>query len=239
MKKIAIINLKGGVAKTTTAANFAANLVKNGYRVLLIDCDKQGNLTRLLRRLTDGFTLTDVLLRKCSAEKAIIKTAYENLDLIPADINLLEANQLITAPDYMALALQRLDYDYCIFDCAPNIDMIALNVLACADEVIIPVKQDGFAEDGIRDILMQLDNIRAINPGIVFRGCLITISAGSIQIDNLSEVLKKKYKAFRTVIPYTPKVPESTIKRQLLAEYSPRCGAAKAYKRFTAEYLEG
>ena len=189
--------------------------------------------------MTDGYTLTDVLLRKCSAEKAIIKTAYENLDLIPADINLLEANQLITAPDYMALALQRLDYDYCIFDCAPNIDMIALNVLACADEVIIPVKQDGFAEDGIRDILMQLDNIRAINPGIVFRGCLITISAGSIQIDNLSEVLKKKYKAFRTVIPYTPKVPESTIKRQLLAEYSPRCGAAKAYKRFTAEYLEG
>lgn len=142
MKKIAIINLKGGVAKTTTAANFAANLAKNGYRVLLIDCDKQGNLTRLLRRLTDGFTLTDVLLGKCSAEKAVIKTAYENLDLIPADINLLEANQLITAPDCLGKALQKLEYDYCIFDCAPNIDMIALNVLTCADEVIVPVKLD-------------------------------------------------------------------------------------------------
>lgn len=239
MKKIAIINLKGGVAKTTTAANFAANLTKNGCRVLLIDCDKQGNLTRLLRCLTDGFTLTDVLLGKCSAEKAIIKTAYENLDIIPADINLLEANQQITAPDYMAKALQGLDYDYCIFDCAPNIDMITLNVLACANEVIVPVKQDGFAEDGIRDILTQLDNIRAINPDIVFRGCLITISAGGCWADELSTILTQKYKAFRTIIPYTQKVPESTVQRRLLAEYSPRCGAAKAYKHFTKEYLEG
>lgn len=238
MKKIAIINLKGGVAKTTTAANFAANLVKSNYRVLLVDCDKQGNLTRLLRCL-NGYTLTDVLLAKCSAAEATRKTAYANLDIIPADINLLDANQQITAPDCMGKALQDLDYDYCIFDCAPNIDMITLNVLACADEVIIPVKQDGFAEDGIRDILAQLDNIRVINPGIIFKGCLITISAGGIWMDDLYELLTAKYKVFKTIIPYTPKVPESTIQRQLLSEYSPRCGAAKAYKHFTAEYLEG
>lgn len=239
MKKIAIINLKGGVAKTTTAANFAANLVKNGYRVLLIDCDKQGNLTRLLRRLTDSFTLTDVLLRKCSAEKAIIKTAYENLDLIPADINLLEANQQITAPDYMALALQRLDYDYCIFDCAPNIDMITLNVLACADEVIVPVKIDGFAMDGVEDVREQINNVRAINPNLIFRGCLVTHYINDDFTNSGIAYLKSVFDTFQTKIPYTRKAIHGTTARRLLAEYSPRCGAAKAYKHFTKEYLEG
>ncbi len=239
MKKIAIINLKGGVAKTTTAANLAANLVKNNCRVLLVDCDKQGNLTRLLQCLADGYTMTDVLLEKCSAAEAITETAYANLDIIPADINLLEANQKITAPDRMAKALQGLDYDYFIFDCAPNIDMIALNVLACADEVIVPVKIDGFARDGVRDVMQQAENVHVINPGLVFRGCLITMYARDDMTNYGLETLQTKYKVFRTMIPYTRKVPESTAQRQLLSEYSPRCGAAKAYKQFTAEYLEG
>jgi len=239
MKKIAIINLKGGVAKTTTAANFAANLVKSNYRVLLVDCDKQGNLTRLLRCQTDSYTLTDILLEKCSTLEAVKQTFYFNFDIIPADINLLEANQIITEPDRMAKALQGLDYDYCIFDCAPNIDMIVLNVLACADEVIVPVKIDGFARDGVRDVMQQVENVRAINPGLVFRGCLVTMSAQDDMTDYGLKTLQMKYKVFKTIIPYTKKVPESTVQRQLLSEYSSRCGAAKAYKKFTAEYLEG
>lgn len=239
MKKIAIINLKGGVAKTTTAVNFAANLVKSNYRVLLVDCDKQGNLTRLLRCQTDSHTLTDILLEKCSASEAVKQTFYFNFDIIPADINLLEANQIITAPDRITKALQGLNYDYCIFDCAPNIDMIALNVLACTDEVIVPVKIDGFARDGVRDVMQQVENVRAINPGLVFRGCLVTMSAQDDMTDYGLKTLQMKYKVFKTIIPYTKKVPESTIQHQLLSEYSPRCGAAKAYKKFTAEYLEG
>jgi len=139
----------------------------------------------------------------------------------------------------MAKALQGLDYDYCIFDCAPNIDMIALNVLACADEVIVPVKIDGFARDGVRDVMQQVENVRAINPGLVFRGCLVTMSAQDDMTNYGLKTLQAQYKVFHTMIPYTRKVPESTAQRQLLSEYSPRCGAAKAYKKFAAEYLEG
>ncbi len=238
MKKIAIINLKGGVGKTTTTANFAYNLGKEMKKVLVIDCDKQGNLSRIFNR--QGKTLAEVLVGKYSAAEAVRQTGY-SVDIIPADINLLSANQQLDRPDILGKALEPLEteYDYCLFDCAPNIDMITLNVLACADEVIIPVKLDGFTEDGIKDILEQVEGIKAINPGITFRGCLITISAGGVWIDELYKLLTERYKAFQTIIPYTKKVPESTVKGELLAKYSPRCGAAKAYKAFTTEYLEG
>ena len=239
MKKIAIINLKGGVGKTTTTANFAYNLGKEMKKVLVIDCDKQGNLSRIFNR--KGKTLAEVLTGKCSAAEAVIRTPYFFADIIPADINLLSANQQLDRPDILGKALEQLEteYDYCLFDCAPNIDMITLNVLACADEVIIPVKLDGFTEDGFKDILEQVEGILAINPGITFRGCLKTISTNSVYIGAFSGALEKKYKFFKTVIPYTKKVPESTVKGELLAKYSPRCGAAKAYKAFTTEYLEG
>ncbi len=242
MKKIAFINLKGGVGKTTTTANFGHNLAKEGYNVLLGDCDKQGNLTRLFRAYFYEKSMKDILIRNAKVCEAIlpISERFGEMYLIPADINLLSANQQLTRPDILAEALKAVEenYDYCLLDCPPNIDMVTLNVLECADEVIIPIKVDGFAEDGIKDILEQIEGVRIINPNIVLRGCLVTSYKKSAEtIKELSE-LKKQFKIFKTVIPYTQIAINASIEKRILDEYSPRCGAAKGYREFTKEYLE-
>ena len=105
MKKIAIINLKGGVGKTTTTANFAYNLGKEMKKVLVIDCDKQGNLSRIFNR--KGKTLAEVLTGKCSAAEAVVRTPYFFVDIIPADINLLSANQQLDRPDILGKVLEQ------------------------------------------------------------------------------------------------------------------------------------
>ncbi len=244
MKIIAFINLKGGVGKTTSAANFAGESQNEGFEVLVGDCDKQGNLTKLygvypfLQK-----NMVSVLMREVPARHAIVPKDPDNqydTDIIPADINLLAANQSMDGAHVLAETFKGLedDYNYVILDCPPNIDMITLNVLFCADEVIIPVRLDGFAEDGINDILEQIEQIKEINPKITFRGCLITQYKRSTKAFDHQLALREKYKCFKTIIPYTEKVPESTIARKMLAEYSPTCGAARAYHRFMLEYLE-
>ncbi len=246
MKTIAFINLKGGVGKTTSAANIAGELQNEGFEVLVGDCDKQGNLTKLygVNVLIAHKGMASVLTGEVNTRRAIIQRDLDypyDTDIIPADINLLAANQTLERPDALAEAFRELEdiYDFLILDCPPNIDMITLNVLACADEVIIPVRLDGFAESGIEDILEQVEQIRAINPKITFRGCLITQYKRSVKAFDQQLALREKYKCFKTVIPYTEKVPESTVAQKMLAEYSPTCGAARAYHKFMLEYLEG
>ncbi len=243
MKTIAFINLKGGVGKTTSTANFAGELQNEGFEVLVGDCDKQGNLTKLygvypfLQK-----NMASVLMREVPARHAIVQREPDDphdTDIIPADINLLTANQSLDGAHILAEAIKGLEdtYDFLILDCPPNIDMITLNVLACADEVIIPVRLDGFAASGIEDILEQVEQIRAINQKITFRGCLITQYKRSVKAFDQQLALREKYKCFKTVIPYTEKVPESTVAQKMLAEYSPTCGAARAYHKFMLEYL--
>lgn len=239
MKTIAILNLKGGVGKTTTSANLAYNLSKQGYKVLAIDCDKQGNLSKILHDFY-GTTLSDLLLNRSAPKKAIQRTKYKGLDIVTADIELLEANQQLTRHDHLSKAIKTIagSYDYCIIDCAPNIDMLNLNVLACADEIIVPVKIDGFLFDSVNDIMEQVDNIKAINPKLTLRGCLVTSYTNDDITNEGIEQLKMFYKVFDTKIPYTKKVISSTTADKILAEYSPTCGASKGYKKFTDEYLE-
>ena len=184
MKTICIINLKGGVAKTISAANIAHIIATvHGKRVLLIDCDKQGNISKMFgihgyNAPTIAELLTD---RDASIHEIISPSKYPNLDIITANMTLLRANMQIlldtTRPQQTrlrtALAIGEIEhvYDYCVIDCAPDLNMSTINALVACDDVLIPIKIDKFAFDGLAELIEQINNTRTdLNPGLHLRG---------------------------------------------------------------------
>ena len=164
MKTISIINLKGGVAKTISAVNIAHILaVIHNKRVLLVDNDKQGNASKMFNLHSyDEPSVAEVLTdRSASLEAIITPTQYKNLDLIPANMNLLRANLQIlldsSRPQQTrfrtAFKAILSDYDYCIIDNAPDINISTINALVASDDVMIPIKIDKFAFDGLKNRL--------------------------------------------------------------------------------------
>ncbi len=251
MKTISIINLKGGVAKTITSINMAHILSSvYGKRVLLIDNDKQGNTSKMFGYDTyDIKTIADVLTDKnLDIIDAIMPTDYENLSIIPANMNLLRANLdilLDISRQQQTRLIKALSsvchkYDYCIIDNAPDINMAVINGLAATDDVIIPIKVDQYAFDGLEVLKEQIEEVKSYNPNINLAGCLITMyqkstvnSQGKDWLENQSQ-----YPVFKTFIRRTTKVDETTFTGEPLIIHAPRCTAAKDYISFVDEYME-
>lgn len=249
MKKISIINLKGGVAKTMSAINMAHILATvHKKRVLIIDLDKQGNTTKLFDKHNKGeYSVADLITNRCSINEAILKTDYENLDLIPANMDLIEANFKVmldvSIPQQFRLK-KHLDeieeeYDYCIIDNPPDINASVINALVASDDVLIPIKVDKFAFDGMKELITQINNAKISNPNLKIKGCFVTLfNKNDVNIQG-EELLRnnKEYKMFNTHIRRTVKADESTFANVPILEYSKRCGAAKDYKALVEEYL--
>ena len=178
MKTISILNLKGGVAKTFTAANMAYELYRRGYKVLLIDNDKQGNLSKAYSRY-DAENVAPVTRLLAgdweNADELIQHTEYEGIDIVTANMSLFGATWNLTKEDsenqierYKALVYAKMQYygdctiygkyDYCIIDNPPDIGLNVVNALAITDEVIVPVKVDEDALEGL-DIVTEQKEI--------------------------------------------------------------------------------
>jgi len=252
MKTISIINLKGGVAKTITACNIAHILAtKHGKRVLLVDNDKQGNTSKMFN--SHSYTrpsIADIMTkRNIDLSTVIVPTAYSNLHIISANMTLLMANRQVmldsTRPQQTRLktALDTVanQYDYCIIDNAPDINMSTINALVTSDDVIIPIKIDNFAFDGLKELIQQIDNTREdLNPKLTLRGCLVTCYMRN-DVNRQGEAwlrTETNYPIFETHIRRTEKVDESTFKTTPIIEYSRRCGAAIDYLKFVEEYID-
>ena len=131
-------------------------------------------------------------------------------------------------------------YDYCIIDCPPDINISVINALVAADEVIIPIKIDGYAFDGMEELEQQIENAKQLNPKLKFRGCLVTMFYNRDVCRQGEDYLQnQRYPVFSTHIRRTEKADEVTFTNLSLMEYSPRSGAARDYKTFVKEYLEG
>lgn len=256
MRVISIISLKGGVAKTTTSVNMAYILCRMGRRVLLIDNDKQGNASKTfgLYDPDDNDTVARIMLDRGLDVREIIKvTPYSEtekgtLDIITANMDLLEAN-LRTIVDTgrqqqtrfkKALAAASDNYDYCIIDNAPDINMSIINALVVSDDLIIPIMIDQYSFDGLEILTEQIEQTREdFNPALTFRGCLVTQYRRADVQEQGAEVLDSGYPIFKSRIRRTEnKVNESTFAGKPVAEYSVRCGASQDYKKFVNEYLE-
>ena len=251
MKTLSIINLKGGVAKTTSSVNMAHILAAvHGYRVLLVDNDKQGNASKILNRhgydkLGVAQVMTD---RKVEPSEVIQNTEIENLDIITANMNLLTANIEVmldqSRPQQIRFKkfFERISdqYDYCIIDNAPDINISTINALVASDDVMVPITIDDFAIDGLEELKEQIDNTREdLNPDLVFRGCFITQYDRTNEADIQGEAFLKTldYPLFKTHIRRTPKMKPSTFARMPILEYSPTCGASIDYKKLVEEWL--
>ena len=250
MKTISVMNLKGGVAKTISAANIAHILATvHNKRVLLIDNDKQGNVSKMFSvHDYDAPSVADILTQRKSILEVTQNTRYANLSVVPANMNLLKANLEIlldtTRPQQTRLRaeLRKISdtADYCIIDCAPDINISTINALVASDLVLIPIKIDNFAFDGLAELKEQVENVREdFNPDIDFF-CFITCFQNNEVNRQGEEWLHERraeYPLFNTHIRRSIKVDESTFANAPIIEYSPRCGAAADYKELVKEIL--
>lgn len=245
MISIAIINLKGGVGKSVTACNLAAELAAKRKSVLVVDLDKQGNTSKFFGVADyDRPCVSSVLLGVAMVRDAIVETAIPAVALLPCDMRMLKANREMiqdTGPRqfYLRDALETLDdsYDYCLMDCPPDLDMGSINALTAADWVIIPVDCDEWACDGMREIIDQIEQVQAYyNPRLKIMGAMMTkYRRTKYAADVIRQLSAQGVPMLRTVIRYTVKVSEAALAGMPLLEYCPDCTAAVDYRELTEE----
>lgn len=255
MKTISIINLKGGVGKTTTAASLAELLAEgdrkrkqSGSRVLLFDNDKQGNTSKLF-----GVYNRDTEAAACRILKTgrivgnIMDTNNPNMDIISCNYFMelaelsLKADSKHAQHDRYKSALEEVSeqYDYCIIDNPPDLGMNVINALVATDEIIIPVWLDAYSLDGLEELVEQIELIRTLNPKAKLAGCLITDFEKTDTSEAAETWLRKKSccPVFTQKIRHSKKAKDATIYKKTPCSYSIRSGAAQDYKKFVAEYL--
>lgn len=252
MQILSIINLKGGVAKTISSVNVAHIMAtKKELKVLLIDNDKQGNASKNLNRhdYVHKGTAEIMTERGIKPEEVIQHTDYNELDIITANMNLLIANKQVMLDQVRPQQVRfkkflekvQQDYDYCIIDNAPDINISTINALVASTDVAVPITIDDFALDGLAELKEQIDNTREdLNPELNFLGCFVTQYDRTNEADTQGKEFLQtlEYPVFKTYIRKTPKMKPSTFARIPIMEYSPRCGAAQDYKELVEELLE-
>ena len=183
MKIISIANNKGGVGKTTSSINLAAELGRLGKRVLLIDLDPQSSLTIYLRFEPTDFEKNayHLITRKCSAKEVIVRTDLDNVDLIPASIDLsvaeVEIIPFINREYVLKEQLKTIGeyYDYIIIDNMPSLGILTVNSFMASDYVIVPVEPSFLSYKGLEIIAQTINDIKKYNQTIEFLGTIVTM----------------------------------------------------------------
>lgn len=250
MKKICIFNQKGGVGKTTTNINLCAFLAMEGYKVLTIDIDPQGNTTSGLgldkRNLE--VSMYDVLTNNASLEQVIIKSELiPNLYIAPSTMELAGAEvEIIGIKDRETILLREISkikdqYDFIFIDCPPSLGVLTINALTAVDSVLIPIQCEFYALEGVGQLINTIQLVKkSLNKSLDIEGVLMTMYDYRTNLSN--EVYDEAKKFFND------KVYDATISRNIrLAEapsfglpimlYDDKCKGAIAYKKFAKEFL--
>ncbi len=256
---IVIANQKGGVGKTTTSVNFAYELAKRGFKVLIIDLDSQGNLSKLLVRDVDNidelnYTISDLIedcIKGREPNLKVYNTFCKNMQIIPANIQMantkLSLNQAIARETILRKIIKEIkikyDYDYVIIDTAPSLDVDLVNALVCADEIIIPAMPDSLSTVGTNSLLKTVKIVReSLNSNLKVKGILITnVDSRTNFTKDMIEMLRETWNGtinvFNNIIPSSIRVKEGQALNKSISNYDKDNKVSKAYRDFTEEYL--
>ena len=248
-KSIAVFNQKGGVGKTTTNVNLSASIGKLGKKVLVLDMDPQGNTTSGYGIDKDNIenTIYEVIIENLDIRDAIIKTEFENIDIIPSASELSGAEiELANEKDRefkLRNSLYKIkdQYDFIFIDCPPSLGVLTINALTAVDSVLIPIQCEFYALEGVGQLINTIQLVKkSLNKSLDIEGVLMTMYDYRTNLSN--EVYDEAKKFFND------KVYDATIARNIrLAEapsfglpimlYDDKCKGAIAYKKFAKEFL--
>ena len=246
-KIIAVVNQKGGVGKTTTAINLAAALHDAGAKTMLCDFDPQANASSGLGvpRTKSGNSIYEVLMEEKKAEEILVSTPY--CDVLPAGSALSGAGiELVGFSDrehQLARQLHPLreKYDYIFIDCPPSLELLTLNGLCAADQILIPVQCEYYALEGLSDLMTTMRAVkRRLNPHLEIFGVLLTMFDGRTNFSmQVAEEVRRHFpaKVFTTVIPRNVRLAEAPSHGMPITAYDKFSRGAAAYRSLAEEIL--
>ena len=251
MKVICIFNQKGGVGKTTTNINLCSYLAMEGYRVLTLDIDPQGNTTSGLGLDKKNLELSmyDVLTSETPLNDVIIKSdLIQNLSIAPSTMELAGAEiEIIEKNDreqILAKKIKELEdkYDYIFIDCPPSLGSLTINALTASDSVLIPIQCEFYALEGVSQLINTVQLVKkSLNKDLSVEGVLMTMYDYRTNLSN--EVFREVEKyfndlMFKSTIPRNIRLAESPSFGLPIMLYDEKCKGAEAYMKFTKEFIE-
>ena len=249
-KVISITNQKGGVGKTTTAINLSAALGKLKKKTLLIDIDPQGNTTSGVgfdRREIENSSY-NMLIGEVQAQDVIVKTEFDNLDLVPSSKNLAAAELELANLEKRESALKgainsiKENYDYIIIDCPPSLGLITTNVLSASDSLLVPIQCEYYALEGLSQLMNTVKRIkRQYNPELNLEGILLTMCDKRLNLtQQVIKEVKKHFpnKVFNAIIPRGVKMSEAPSFGKPVIYFDKNCKGSDAYMLLGKEIIK-
>ncbi len=249
-KKIAIVNQKGGVGKSTTAINLGASLSEQDRKVLIVDVDPQGNATSGLglEKSDLEYSIYDALINDTPLNKIIKPTGHDNFYILPANIDLagaeIELVSLMSRESRLKKKIQEsnIEFDYIFFDCPPSLGLLTLNALTASDNIIVPIQCEYYALEGLGQLMQTVELVQSnLNPELTLLGVVLTMNDARTNLSSqVIEEVKKYFgkDVFETIIPRNVRLSEAPSFGEPIVSYDPSSRGAKAYKDLAKEVIE-
>ena len=246
---IAIANQKGGVGKTTTAINLSSSLASLRKKVLALDMDPQGNMTSGLsvNKNEVEYSIYDLIIGNAEIKDCICKEIFENLDVLPSNINLSAAEIELIGVDNKEYIIKneiekvKDNYDFVIIDCPPALSMLTINAMTTADSILVPIQCEYYALEGLSQLIHTIKLVQErLNPSLKIEGVVFTMYDArtnlSLQVvENVKDNLNQNI--YKTIIPRNIRLAEAPSYGMPINLYDPKSAGAESYMLLAEEVI--